>query len=290
MLQRWKECWRLAALSDLDETATLREFKHTTPTSPTEKKDRKFNPKAGMRGKNVRWVPSSPVVLDKMLDMAKVTPNDYVIDPGSGDGRIVIWVAKMGARALGIESNPQLVALSEQNAKKEGVVDRTTFSIGDFFETDFSEATVITLFLRKDLNIKLRPKILALNPGTRVVSNIFDMGDWEADEVVEVEDDDYYFRNHTACLWIVPANIEGSWTLPQGELAVSQKFLMIDGTLKTDGKTVPIEGKITGNRIDFTAGDRQYTGRVSGNRMTVEASGEKPLRWIETLNNERDIT
>jgi hypothetical protein len=242
-----------------------------------------------MRGKNVQWVPCSPVVLDKMLDMAKVTPDDYVIDPGSGDSRIVIRVAKMGARALGIESNPKLVALSKQNAKKEGVDDRASFSVEDFFETDFSEATVITLFLRKDLNIKLRPKILALKPGTRVVSNIFDMGDWKADQVIEVEDD-YYFRNHTARLWIVPAHIEGLWKLPQGKLAISQKFQMIGGTIKTGSKTVPIEGKITGDRIDFTAGDRKYTGRVSENRMTMEASGEAPFRWTATFNNERNTT
>ena len=286
ILERWKECWRLAALPGPNEAATVKKFKHTTSTSPIEEQEREYNPKAGMRGKNVQWVPCSPVVLDKMLDMAKVTPDDYVIDPGSGDGRIVIKVAKMGARALGIESNPKLVALSKLNAKKEGVGDRATFSVGDFFEADFSEATVITLFLRKDLNIELRPKILAMKPGTRVVSNIFDMGNWEADEVVEVEDDDYYFRNHTARLWIVPANIEGLWKLPQGELTISQTFQMIGGTIKAGGKTVPIEGKVTGNRIDFAAGERQYTGRVSGNRMTVETSDENPVRWAAEFSEE----
>jgi len=278
ILERWKKCWRLAALTDPDEAAKTGEPWQTAPALPIEEQDEKYIPKAGMRGRDVQWVPCSSVVLDKMLDMANVTPDDYVIDPGSGDGRIVIRAARIGARALGVESNPKLVALSEQKAEKEGVGDRVTFFFGDFFETDFSEATVITLFLRRDLNIKLRPEILALKPGTRIVSNIFDMGDWEADRVVEVEDGDYYFRNHTVRLWIVPAKIEGLWKLPQGELAIYQKYQMIGGTLKTGGKTLPVEGKIKGDRIDFTAGDRQYEGYVSGNRISMEASGENPLR------------
>jgi hypothetical protein len=241
-----------------------------------------------MRGRNVEWVPCSPVVLDKMLDMAKVSPGDYVIDPGSGDGRVVIRVAKRGARALGIESNPKLVTLARRNAEKEGVGDRTSFSAGNFFETDFSEATVITLFLRRDLNIKLRSRILGLNPGTRVVSNIFDMGDWEADETVKVEDGDYYFRNHTAYLWIVPAKIDGAWELPEGRLEISQKFQMIRGTLSSGGKTIAIKGRIRGNCIDLAADHRQFAGRVTGDRMILETVDDSSIRWIAKLNNRRE--
>jgi hypothetical protein len=287
ILERWRECWRLAAFPDVDTTATAGKFKHSIPTLHPETQPGEYTPKAGMRGKNVRWVPSSPVVMDKMLDMANVTSGDYVIDPGSGDGRVVIQAAKRGARALGIESNPKLVTLSRENAEKEKVGDKANFTLGDFFKTDFSEATVITLFLRKDLNIALRPRILDLKPGTRVVSNIFDMGGWEADDVVKVEDGDYYFKNHTAHLWIVPSKVEGAWKLPLGELALSQKYQMITGTLKTGNDTLPVDGKMTGNRIDLTTDDGQYTGLVNGARMVLEAIGGSKIRRIRRVKNSR---
>jgi precorrin-6B methylase 2 len=223
-----------------------------------------------MRGKHVEWVPCSPVVIDKMLDMARVDADDCVIDPGSGDGRIVIRAAKAGAMAVGIEANPGLAVLSRQNAEKEGVSDRASFCVGDFFEADLSKATVVTLFLRRDLNLKLRARLLDLKPGTRIVSNIFDMGDWEADKIVKVEDENYYFRNHIVRLWIVPVGIDGLWQLPQGELAITQKFQRIGGALTADGNSIPIEGSITGNRIDFTADNRKYTGHVTGDRMNLE--------------------
>jgi len=138
-----------------------------------------FEPQVGQPGKDVVWVPTGQGLVDKMLDLAKATPQDYIIDLGSGDGRTVIAAAKRGARALGIEYNPDMVELSKQNAVKAGVTDRATFVKADLFETDFSQATVITMFLLPDINLKLRPKILALKPGTRVVSNTFDMGDWQ---------------------------------------------------------------------------------------------------------------
>ena len=141
-----------------------------------------FQPEVGQAGKDVVWVPTPQVLVDKMLDMAKVTPSDYVIDLGSGDGRTVITAAKRGARALGIEYNPDMVELSTANAAKEGVSDRAKFMKADLFETDFSQATVVTMFLLPDINLKLRPKILEMKPGTRIVSNSFTMGEWEADE------------------------------------------------------------------------------------------------------------
>lgn len=198
---------------------------------------REYDPKAGQRGKDVEWVPCSPVVIARMLDMAKVTPEDYVIDPGSGDGRMVISAAKLGAQGLGIEFNPRLVELARENAAKEGVSDKAAFAQGDFFMTDFSMATVIALFLREDINLILRPKLLDLRPGTRIVSNIFHMGEWKADEVVEIEDEAYYFKNHTAYFWVVPANAGGSWILPWGELTLTQSFQMITGSLKSTDHT-----------------------------------------------------
>src|ERR671910_481301 len=141
-----------------------------------------FKPEVGQEGKDVIWVPTPQELVEKMLDMAKVTPKDYVIDLGSGDGRTVITAAKRGVRAHGIEYNPEMVELSKRAAAKEGVSDKATFAKADLFESDFSPATVITMFLLSSINMKLRPKILSLKPGTRIVSNTFDMGEWKADE------------------------------------------------------------------------------------------------------------
>ncbi|MGH8648886.1 MAG: SAM-dependent methyltransferase, partial [Burkholderiales bacterium] len=144
-----------------------------------------YKPEVGQEGKDVVWVPTPQSLVDKMLDLAKVMPADYVIDLGSGDGRTVITAAKRGARALGIEYNPDMVALSQRNAAKEEVTDKATFMKADLFESDFSRATVITMFLLPDINLKLRPKILDLKPGTRIVSNSFTMGEWQHDRSVQ---------------------------------------------------------------------------------------------------------
>jgi len=147
-----------------------------------------------------------------------------------------------------------------------------TFIEADFFEVDFSEATVIALFLREDINLALRPKILEMMPGTRVVSNIFRMGDWKADEVVKVEDQDYYFKNHTIYFWIVPAKVAGKWMLPQGELELEQNFQVISGTLKSGGISKQVSGKIMGERIEFMADGRRYAGRVTEDRIDLETN------------------
>src|SRR6185369_12898348 len=141
-----------------------------------------YEPVPFQAGKDVVWVPTPQIVVDKMLDLAKVTPQDFVMDLGSGDGRTVITAARRGARALGIEYNPDMVALSQRNAVKNGVADKAEFRKADLFETDFSKATVVTMFLLPQINMQLRPKILAMKPGTRIVSNTFDMGDWTADD------------------------------------------------------------------------------------------------------------
>src|SRR5215813_4783356 len=153
---------------------------------------KEFEPRVGQEGKDVVWVPSPQPVVDKMLDMARVTPKDYVSDLGSGDGRTVITAAKRGAKALGIEYNPDMVELSKRNAAKEGVSDKASFVKADLFETDFSQAQVITMFLLPSINMKLRPKILDLKPGTRIVSNSFDMEDWKADETATASGCDHW--------------------------------------------------------------------------------------------------
>ncbi len=230
-----------------------------------------FQPQVGQEGKDVIWVPTPQLLVEKMLDIAKVTPKDYVIDLGSGDGRTVITAAKRGAKALGIEYNPDMVELSKRNAAKEDVSDRASFVKADLFESDFSQAQVITMFLLPDINIRLRPKILDLKPGTRIVSNSFTMGEWSADDTVNVKDGCVSYC--TAYLWIVPAKVEGSWQLAQGALTLKQSFQMISGTLKTGNNSTPIaNGKLNGDQITFNAGGVLYTGRVSGNVMEGSVS------------------
>jgi len=225
-----------------------------------------YKPQVGQEGKDVIWVPTPQELVDKMLDMAKVTPADYVIDLGSGDGRTVITAAKRGAKALGIEYNADMVELSKRNAAKEGVSDRASFIKADLFESDFSQATVITMFLLPGINIRLRPKILDLRPGTRIVSNSFTMGEWAADEEGTVKNGCASYC--TALLWIVPAKVEGTWELPQGELALTQTFQMVSGTLRSGSVSTPItNGKLNGDQISFTVGGNQYTGYVNGNVM-----------------------
>ena len=227
-----------------------------------------FEPHSGQAGKDVVWVPTPQVVVDKMLDMAKVTASDYVMDLGSGDGRTVITAAKRGARALGVEYNPDMVELSKRNAAKEGVSAKATFVKADLFETDLSKATVITMFLLPDINLKLRPKILNLKPGTRVVSNTFTMGDWKPDETATV-DNGCNTSWCTALFWIVPAKVAGSYKIPQGDLTLKQDFQMLSGTLRAEGKTVPVQGKVRGEDVSFTAGGREYHARMKGKQLEM---------------------
>jgi precorrin-6B methylase 2 len=241
-----------------------------------------FQPQVGQGGKDVVWVPTPQALVDKMLDMAKVTPQDFVMDLGSGDGRTVITAAKRGARALGIEYNPDMVALSIQNAAREGVSDRAQFVKADLFETDLSKATVITMFLLPDINLKLRPKILDLEPGTRIVSNSFTMEDWAADETATVGGGCSTWC--TALLWIVPAKVGGVWTLPNGELTLDQQFQMVSGTLRTGSESTRVAaGRLRGRQIVFTVGNTQYTGTVNGATMDGTATtGTTSTRWTAT--------
>ena len=236
-----------------------------------------YEPRVGQDGKDVIWVPTCQDLVDNMLNMAQVTPKDYVIDLGSGDGRLVITAAKRGARALGIEYNPDMVAFSKRLAAKEGFAEKVKFVQGDIFESDFSQATVITMFLMPEINLKLRPRILDLKPGTRIVSNSFNMGDWAPDETASVDPTKEGCETYnTANFWIVPAKVEGTWTLPQGQLTLKQNFQEISGTLKSAKNTTPVTGKLRGDVITFSAGPAKYTGRVSGKTLegTFESTGK----------------
>jgi Methyltransferase domain len=245
-------------------------------------KQKPFQPTVGQGGKDVVWVPTPQVLVDKMLDMAKLTPQDFLMDLGSGDGRTVITAAKRGAHALGIEYNPDMVELSKENAAKAGVSDRAQFMKADLFETDLSKATVITLFLLPEINLKLRPTILDLKPGTRIVSNTFTMGDWTPDETAAVGDDCTSWC--TALLWIVPAKVAGVWTWKGGDFTLAQDFQMVSGTLRDGAAATPIaDGRLRGDQISFRAGGTAYTGQVNG--ATIEGTattGSTSVRFVAT--------
>ena len=227
-------------------------FAQTQPHSQT------FEPQVGQAGKDVIWVPTPQVLVNMMLDMANLTPADYVIDLGSGDGRTVITAAKRGAHALGIEYNPSMVELSKQNAATEGVSDRAEFMNADLFEADFSKATVVTMFLLPSINLRLRPKLLGLKPGTRIVSNTFTMGEWTPDAEGKATDGCSVYCN--ALLWIVPAKVEGTWRLGQDSIELHQEFQNVSGTLTAQGIKTPVAGRVHGDQIELTAG----TGQVHG--------------------------
>jgi precorrin-6B methylase 2 len=231
-----------------------------------------FEPTVGQAGKDVVWVPTPQPLVEKMLDMAKIGPNDIHYDLGSGDGRTVITAAKRGARSFGIEYNPDMVELSRRNAAAAKVSpDRATFVQADLFETDFSKANVVTLFLLPSINMKLRPKILEMAPGTRIVANTFTMEDWQADQTETVSGDCVSWC--TALLWIVPAKVEGTWQLGNEQLVLTQTFQMLQGTL---GGRAITDAKMTGSDIAFTVGGgARYTGRVDGNSMkgTISTGG-----------------
>jgi precorrin-6B methylase 2 len=230
-----------------------------------------YVPQSSQPGKDVVWVPTPQELVDTMLNMAKVTPSDLVIDLGSGDGRTVITAAKRGATAMGIEYNPEMVALSRRNAAKEGVSAKATFVEADLFESDFSKANVITMFLLPNINIRLRPKILDMKPGTRVVSNTFTMEDWEPDQTTNLTDASISWS--TAYLWIVPAKVNGTWKLDSGQIRFDQAFQNVTGALTQNGKELKLTGKLDGDRISFNAGGTEYTGTVSGNTISGTRAG-----------------
>ena len=224
-----------------------------------------FEPTVGQAGKDVVWVPTPPELVDKMMDMAHVGPNDIVMDLGSGDGRNIIAAAKRGATAIGVEYNPDMVALSNRLAKEAGVAGKASFIQGDMYTADISKATVMALFLLPDNLRKLTDKFMALPPGSRLVLNTFAIPDWEADVSETIQGECVSWC--TSLLYIVPAKVAGTWKTQQGELMLNQAFQNVTGTLTTDGKPVNVTGKLRGNQITLNAGGTTLSGKVSGDRI-----------------------
>jgi SAM-dependent methyltransferase len=245
---------------------------------------RPYEPQVGQAGKDVIWVPTPDEVVDRMLTMAQVTANDIVYDLGAGNGKIAIAAAKKGARAIGIEYNPDMAKFAQGNVEKAGVSAKAKIVQGDIFATNFSEATVVTMYLLPALNLKLRPTILQMRPGTRVVSHSFTMDDWEPDEISVMDGRRAYF-------WLVPANVHGGWTLETGadkvELSIEQRFQKIEGTVglgHTQGGLR--DARLRGAMISFTfvgsdGVKRDYSGRVAGTRMEGSFHGDNNSegRW-----------
>jgi len=260
---------RLVLLSALVTTLGSAAYAQGTQTKP-------FEPTVGQAGKDVVWVPTPEATVAKMLDMAKVTPQDYLMDLGSGDGRTVIAAAKRGLTAKGIEYNPDMVDLAKRNATTAGVTAKATFEKADIFETDFTKANVLTLFLLPQLNLRLRPTILKMKPGTRIVSNTFTMDDWQPDQTETVADCTSWC---TALLWIVPAPVAGTWQLGNDTLTIDQEFQHFTGKL---GSNVVSQGKLNGADISFTIGNQKYAGKVDGNSMSGTITGGSGGSWKAT--------
>lgn len=237
-----------------------------------------YTPYEGQPGKDVVWVPTPRALVEKMLDLLNVTPKDVVIDLGSGDGRNVIAAAKRGARAIGVEYDPDMVLLSRKNAEEAGVTDKATFIQGDMYEADISQATALALFLLPINLEKLRDKFLELPAGTRIVNNGYKIPGWEEAETGKLGGDCITWC--TAYLYYVPARLEGRWSLPAGELEFQQSFQALTGTLKTkDGRTLPVQGSVSADRVQFSVGLDSYSGRVRGKTMNGAVSGARSGYW-----------
>jgi len=272
-----------AALVALLLVLAAQTLAQSPPSEPPHRKP--YEPSIGQAGKDVIWVPSPDKVVERMLQMAQTTPRDFVVDLGSGDGKIVITAAqRFGAHAMGIEFNPDMVTLSRRNARKAGVAEKVTIVQGDFFQVDFRKATVLTLYLLPDLNIKLRPRILALQPGTRVVSHSFDMQDWEPDELSILDGKRAYF-------WVVPATVAGRWTLVLDgnaaagvDVGFEQEFQKLSGYVQVGEVLAGLrDARLRGNDIRFAYVDakrvrREFSGQVNRSRMQGEYRNDQGTR------------
>jgi len=231
-----------------------------------------YEPEIGQGGKDVVWVPTPLVLVEKMLDMAQVTADDLVMDLGSGDGRNIIAAARRGARAIGVEYNPDMVALSTKLADEAGVAGRATFIEGDMFTADISKATVMALFLLPANLEKLRDTFLALRPGTRLVMNTFDIPDWAPDEKATLDDCASWCTAH---LYYVPAPVEGRWATNRGTLTLRRAFQVVAGTLTTLNGDVPVSGRLRGAELTLEAEGVTLRTTVAGDRLEGAFSGAR---------------
>ena len=264
---------RAAATTALLMTVTAAHAQPAGAAAAAGSGDAIYKPILGQPGKDVIWVPTAQALVDRMLEMARITPRDRLVDLGAGDGRMVITAARRGIPALGIEYNPKLVQLARRSAAAAGLTDLASFREGDILKTDFSSATVVTLFLLPDLNLELRPTLLAMKPGTRVVSNSFTMGDWAADESAQVPGCSGYC---SAYLWIVPAQVAGRWKVGDRELVLTQTFQEVSGRLEQGAKATQLsEVDLRGPDLRFRVGDEIFSGRVLGDEIwgTINGAG-----------------
>jgi precorrin-6B methylase 2 len=253
----------------------------TAPVPPRPAQEEEFVPQVGQAGKDVVWVPTPPELVETMMDLAKVTAQDYVIDLGSGDGRNVIAAAKRGATAVGVEYNPKMVELSRRNAATAGVTGKATFVEGDMYKADISKASVMALFLLPSNMLELREKFLNLRPGSRIVSNTFGIEGWNPDQTVTIEKGCSAWC--TALLWIVPAKVAGTWRTANGNLVLQQDYQNLNGTL--NGQAI-VNGKLNGDQIRFTVGTQEFTGKVAGNRIDGQVRAGGPAEtWTATRTN-----
>lgn len=245
-----------------------------------EKTGEPYKPYSGQPGKDVVWVPTPDSMVEKMLDIAGVTPKDRVIDLGSGDGRNVIAAAKRGATALGVEYNDKLVMLSRELAAKEGVSDKASFVQGDMYVADVSKANVLVLFLLTENLNKLVPNFLKMEPGSRIVINTFRISGWEPDYTETANPCTSWC---TVFLHIVPAKVDGSWKMGRGTLRLEQSFQMLDGVLSAGGNEAKLsDGRLRGSEISFAIDGVRYEGRVEGDKMTGEIAGKPGTGWTAT--------
>src|SRR5262245_46153733 len=256
-------------------TSAILVFLFATGALAQQKPAAPFEPTVGQAGKDVIWVPTPESLVQKMMELGKVTPQDFVIDLGSGDGRTVIAAARRGARALGGEYEQKMGDLSKQRATTAGGGEEAQVVKADLFEYDFTKASVITMFLLPSINMQLRPKILDMKPGTRIVTNSFDMEDWQPDQTESVTVDCNNWC--TAHMWIVPAKVEGTWQLPQGALSLKQQFQFVTGSL---GSNAISEGRLKGAEINFKVGNERYTGHVDGN--AIKGTTAAGTAWTAT--------
>jgi SAM-dependent methyltransferase len=257
--------------------ASLLAVGHAASATTRAECDRAYQPKVGQAGKDVIWVPTPDALVDKMLSTAKVTPEDFVVDLGAGDGKIAIAAAKrFGARALGIEYNPDMVRLAQCYVQADGVADRVTMAQGDIFKEDFSRATVVTMYLLPDLNLCVRHRLLAMRPGTRITSHAFTMGEWEPDAQFEAD-------NRSAYLWIVPARVGGTWSLRGRdmnlEVSMRQNFQKVGGEVTVGRSRQPLLGaSLDGDRLRFSFVDakgvvQHFSGTVTGTTLQGDLRG-----------------